>query len=144
VLVFLGGQSWNSLSPLVLDGIQAILLQGRVGLTSSGRGEERMSGATSVTEQQQQAMQAALAMAQIPQIVFNGFANSYTASEFSSVLTFGNRPVIALTMPPAVAKSFALGLLESVERYEAATGETVHTVAELSERIAKYQSEHSA
>jgi hypothetical protein len=102
-----------------------------------------MSGAAPITEQQQQAMQAAFAGLQLPQIVFNGYANSYSASEFNSLLSFGNRALVMLTMPPAVAKSFALGLLDSVQRYEAATGEAVHTIAELSERIATYQSEHS-
>jgi hypothetical protein len=80
----------------------------------------------------------------ITQVVFNGFANNHSASEFTSILSFGPRPLISLVMPPAIAKSFALSLLEMVDHYEKSTGTSVHTVAELDERIAAYDASQLA
>jgi hypothetical protein len=78
----------------------------------------------------------------LPQVVFNGYAHNHSASEFTSILSFGPRAVISLVMPPSVAKSFAQSLLEMVGHYEAATGTTVNTIAELNERIAAYETQN--
>jgi hypothetical protein len=77
----------------------------------------------------------------LPQLFFNGFGHNHSASEITSLLSFGPRPLLQLVMPPVVAKSFALSLLETVHRYEAATGTTVGTIASLNERIAAYTAE---
>jgi hypothetical protein len=107
-----------------------------------------MSGVGPQTEQQQrelaqqqlvQAMSGAL-----PQLVFNGFAHNFSASEITSILSFGPRPLALLIMPPVVAKSFAQSLLEIVNRYEAATGRPVGTIEELGPRIAKFVSEQQS
>src|SRR6185312_6839230 len=97
-----------------------------------------MSGASIPSEQQQQAMAQPFTNLPIPVVVFNGFAHNHSASEVTSIVSLGARPVLALVMPPVVAKSFAVSLLEIVERYEAATGSTVYTIDELNERISAY------
>jgi len=99
-----------------------------------------MSG-TSNPNEQQQAM--AFAVMQSPQIVFNAFANGLSASEITSLLSFGPRPLVTLIMAPSVAKTFALSLLESVEKYEQATGSQVPTIQELSDRLTAYQLAHA-
>lgn len=78
----------------------------------------------------------------IPQIVFNGFGHGLTASEITSVLSFGPRALAMLVMPPVVAKTFAMSLLEIVGQYEAATGAAIGTIPELNERITAYNAEH--
>jgi hypothetical protein len=103
-----------------------------------------MSGAHQITEQEQQTIAQAFGSLPLPQVVFNGFAHNLTASEIASVVSFGPRPLLMLVMPPVVAKSFALSLLEMVERYEAATGTAVGTIAELAARLAAYQAEQKA
>lgn len=99
-----------------------------------------MSGARSPNDQQQAMMQSIAAM-QLPQIVFNAFANSLSPSEITSLLSFGPRPLLTLIMAPSVAKAYALALLDTVEKYEQATGEVVPTLQELGDRFAAYQAD---
>lgn len=73
-----------------------------------------------------------------PNIVFNGFSHTHTASEISGLLTFGDRPIAMLVMAPVIAKSFALSLLDTVNHYERSTGTVVSTLDELSERMAEF------
>jgi hypothetical protein len=82
-------------------------------------------------------MLAAMANLPIQQFVFNAFSTAYSPSELTSVISFGPRPLATLIMPPIIAKSFALAILECVEQYEKATGTKVHTVEELNERISR-------
>lgn len=100
--------------------------------------ERKMSGIGSPNEQQQ-AMAQAIAAMQLPQLVLNSFANSFSPSEITSLLSFGPRPLLTLIMAPAVAKSFAMALLDTVQKYEAASGVTVLTMQELGDRLAAYQ-----
>lgn len=93
---------------------------------------------------QQRAMMEALAHPAAPLVLVNGFANTHSATEITSVVSFGSRPAVVLVMPLAVAKSFAASLLETVEHYEGATGTTVLTIAELTERITQYAAEHES
>lgn len=97
-----------------------------------------MSGTGNQNEQQQAVAQAFAAM-QLPQLVFNSFANGISASEITSSLSYGPRPLVTLIMAPSVAKSFANALLEMVQTYEHATGLQVLTVQELADRLAAYQ-----
>jgi hypothetical protein len=91
-----------------------------------------MSGASNQSEQQQQ--QANLALMQLPQLVFNSFATGMTPTEITALLSYG-RPLLTLIMSPPVAKSFALGLLDSIRQYEQATGLEVPTFQELNDRM---------
>jgi hypothetical protein len=74
----------------------------------------------------------------LAQVIFNGFEHNFTASEFTSTLSLGPRPAVLLVMPPVVAKSFALSLLDMVKRYETATGTEIGTIEELTARITAY------
>jgi hypothetical protein len=96
-----------------------------------------MSEPGPVSEQQQQLAQA-VANLRLPQLVFNSFINSYSASEVTSVISFGPHVLATLIMPPVVAKSFAQALLNVVQDYESATGSVVGTIPELNERMAKF------
>ncbi len=91
---------------------------------------------------QLQQVQQAFALAQLPTFFFNGFNNSFSATEITSVLSFGPKPILLLAMTPSVAKTFALAVLESIEQYETASGVSVPTLQELTERIAVYQAEN--
>lgn len=91
-----------------------------------------------LSPEQQQAMAQAMGNVPLPQVFFNGFGLNHSATEITSVLTFGARPLVMLVMAPVVAKSLALTLLETVNRYEAATGTEVRTIADLNERIAAH------
>lgn len=71
----------------------------------------------------------------LPQIMFNGNVNRMTASEISSIVMFGNRPVAQITMTPVVAKMFASELLGLVERYERAAGQKVPDFTELQAKL---------
>lgn len=101
-----------------------------------------MSGIESPMEQQQAVANAFAAM-QMPQLVFNSFTNGFSPSEITSLISFGPRPLVTLIMAPAVAKSFALALLETVEKYEEATGSAVPTLQELAERFVAYQAKQT-
>lgn len=101
-----------------------------------------MIGTTPLPVPQQEAMKQAFSQLNVPHIVFNGFAVGHTASEMTSIVSFAERPLAVLIMPPVIAKSFALSLLDLVKGYEAATGTTIETIDVLTERIASFAAEH--
>lgn len=103
-----------------------------------------MSGVGSQSEQQQRDMVATLSSAPVPQVAFNSFLNTMTASEITSLILFGPRPALTLIMSLPVAKSYAMALLDIVGQYEKATGTTVGTIAELSDRIGAYMAQEPA
>lgn len=102
-----------------------------------------MSGTTSPNEQQQQAF-AQFVATQLPQLIFNSFANGFSGTEITSVLSFGPRPFVTMVMAPSTARSYALALLDTIRQFEEATGLPVPTTQELSERMAAYQASHVA
>jgi hypothetical protein len=101
-----------------------------------------MSGTTSPNEQQQASTH--FSAMQVPQFLFNAFANGFSGTEITSVLSFGQRPFVTMVMAPSTAKSYALALLDTLRQFEEATGLPVPTVQELSERMTAYQSSHAA
>lgn len=102
-----------------------------------------MSDVIKTNEQMQHlAFLQGLANAQLPQIVFNSYSHNHTASEFTSVLSFGSRPLLTLIMAPVVAKTFAISLLKMVEQYEAGTGVEVETIDVLTARITSFSETH--
>jgi hypothetical protein len=96
-----------------------------------------MSG-SGLSPEHQRAMMQALATTPMPLVFFNGFANTFSASEITSIVSFGPRPAVGLVMPPSVAKSFAIALLDTVAQYEAATETKVETVTEVWHRVEAY------
>lgn len=96
-----------------------------------------MSDRESPTDEQR-AMASTVTALHLPQLVFNSFANDFSASEVTSTISFGPRLLATLIMPPVVAKTFALALLDAVSQYEAATGVTVSTIDEISQRMSAH------
>ncbi len=74
---------------------------------------------------------------QIPvaQLVFNGFATAHSASEVTSLISFQDRQLALLIMPPSVAKSFANSLLEAIGHYERTANIKIETIEELERRM---------
>jgi hypothetical protein len=74
----------------------------------------------------------------LPQIVFNGFLTSHTASEVTTAVSFSDRPIVMLIMSPSVAKSFAMSILSAVDHYEKSAGLTVDTIEDIQNRMVAY------
>jgi hypothetical protein len=61
----------------------------------------------------------------IPHFYINGFVNNLSATEITTVVQFGSRPLCMISMPLSLAKSYVLALQELVSKYEEATGNSV-------------------
>ena len=68
---------------------------------------------------------AGAAQLPIPHFYANGFINNLSATEVTSVLQFGPRPLLMLSMSVTLAKTYALALQEIVSKYEEAVGHRV-------------------
>jgi Tfp pilus assembly protein FimT len=100
--------------------------------------EDWMMPVTTVSNNQQQDA-IAQALVALPQVIFNSFFNGFSGTEITSILSFGPRALITLSMAPSVAKSFGAALLETVDQYEKSTGVSVPTLQELQERMSAQQ-----
>jgi hypothetical protein len=74
------------------------------------------------------------AFLQVPQVIFNGSTNTVSNTEIVSVLSFSDRPLIALIMNPITARTYAEELLDRVREYEQKTGLNVPTLKELEKK----------
>ncbi len=61
----------------------------------------------------------------IPHVYANAFINNLSTTEITSVIQFGARPLLMLSMSPSMAKTYALALQELVSKYEEAVGHPV-------------------
>lgn len=76
-----------------------------------------------------------LASLPLPQLVFNSVTNNVSATEITSIISFGQRPLAMLIMSPVMAKTYAQLLLQMVTQYETDTGQPVQTIQEINSRI---------
>ena len=72
-----------------------------------------------------------LAAFPMPTFVFNALTTNVTATEVSTILSLGQRPVALLVMSPPMAKTFGQLLLGLVQEYEQITGQSVKSLQEM-------------
>ena len=67
----------------------------------------------------------------VPAFYMNGYNNTASVIDVTTLATWNNKPQAFLTMPLTVAKTYALNLLELVEAIESQTSRKVFTIQEL-------------
>ena len=74
----------------------------------------------------------------IAPIYFNGFTIAYSGSDFTIILKLDNKPVECLKASFTVAKTLAVSLEDTVERFEKATGHNLMTIHEADDKLKEY------
>lgn len=67
----------------------------------------------------------------MPAFYANGFSNTASLTDVTTVCLWNNRPQASLTMPLSLAKSYALNLLELVKLVEDGTGQKIAAMHDL-------------